>query len=397
MRLTCPNCDAQYEVPDDVIPQDGRDVQCSNCGNTWFQPPADQAAAAPVESEDSPPETEWAPEVSDDEPLNHAEDERALAEPEVEAPVSMASDAPDEVLAAAVKAAIQRAQPEAQVNEAPVEPEETEEEDAPLMDEALIKEQEFEEELEAALSESTGLDTLFEDDTSDIAPQEDTQKDHPEDHEDALDDSVYFEPEGAPDEPPREIEAKRRTIDPTVASILQEEAALEAERRAEENTLESQPDLGLDKPAEEPLDDAAKRAKQARERMARMRGLSPDAADRPAEPIPANSRRDLLPDIDEINSTLRATEDRAPDEQPDGRPTASQRRAGGSRIGFAMAFLLIGLFAYIYNRPDVVADTVPGSENYVAAYVNFVDQARLGLDAQMTKLMLWIDGMSSEG
>lgn len=37
MRLTCPNCGAQYEVPDEVIPQDGRDVQCSNCGNTWFQ------------------------------------------------------------------------------------------------------------------------------------------------------------------------------------------------------------------------------------------------------------------------------------------------------------------------------------------------------------------------
>ncbi len=37
MRLTCPNCRAQYEVPESVIPQDGRDVQCSNCGDTWFQ------------------------------------------------------------------------------------------------------------------------------------------------------------------------------------------------------------------------------------------------------------------------------------------------------------------------------------------------------------------------
>ncbi|MEB8388607.1 zinc-ribbon domain-containing protein [Rhodobacteraceae bacterium KMM 6894] len=37
MRLTCPNCGAQYEVPDDVIPDSGRDVQCSNCGDTWFQ------------------------------------------------------------------------------------------------------------------------------------------------------------------------------------------------------------------------------------------------------------------------------------------------------------------------------------------------------------------------
>ena len=37
MRLTCPNCGAQYEVGEDVIPESGRDVQCSSCGNTWFQ------------------------------------------------------------------------------------------------------------------------------------------------------------------------------------------------------------------------------------------------------------------------------------------------------------------------------------------------------------------------
>ncbi len=43
MRLTCPNCSAQYEVPDDVIPAGGRDVQCSNCEHTWFQ--AKEAAA----------------------------------------------------------------------------------------------------------------------------------------------------------------------------------------------------------------------------------------------------------------------------------------------------------------------------------------------------------------
>lgn len=39
MRLTCPQCDAQYEVDVAVIPPDGRDVQCSNCGHTWFQKP----------------------------------------------------------------------------------------------------------------------------------------------------------------------------------------------------------------------------------------------------------------------------------------------------------------------------------------------------------------------
>ncbi|WP_380054647.1 zinc-ribbon domain-containing protein [Falsihalocynthiibacter sp. SS001] len=39
MRLICPNCDAQYEVESRLIPESGRDVQCSSCGDTWFQTP----------------------------------------------------------------------------------------------------------------------------------------------------------------------------------------------------------------------------------------------------------------------------------------------------------------------------------------------------------------------
>ena len=36
MLIKCPNCNAQYEVPNDIIPADGRDVQCSSCSKTWF-------------------------------------------------------------------------------------------------------------------------------------------------------------------------------------------------------------------------------------------------------------------------------------------------------------------------------------------------------------------------
>lgn len=50
MRLTCPNCGAEYEVPDDAIPGSGRDVQCSNCGHTWFE----AGAMADAEAEDLP-------------------------------------------------------------------------------------------------------------------------------------------------------------------------------------------------------------------------------------------------------------------------------------------------------------------------------------------------------
>jgi len=59
MRLICPNCDAQYEVPDSVIPDAGRDVQCSDCGNTWFQGPTEavpETDESPFERQPIPPE-----------------------------------------------------------------------------------------------------------------------------------------------------------------------------------------------------------------------------------------------------------------------------------------------------------------------------------------------------
>ena len=36
MRLLCPKCDAEYELADGIIPNTGRDVQCSNCDTIWF-------------------------------------------------------------------------------------------------------------------------------------------------------------------------------------------------------------------------------------------------------------------------------------------------------------------------------------------------------------------------
>ena len=54
MRINCPNCEAQYEVEDRLIPEGGRDVQCSNCGHAWFQYPAGTLFDEDAE-EDAPP------------------------------------------------------------------------------------------------------------------------------------------------------------------------------------------------------------------------------------------------------------------------------------------------------------------------------------------------------
>lgn len=64
MRLTCPNCNAQYEVDERVIPQNGRDVQCSACGHTWYQYTMDvalQMRAAELEDDDDDEDNDGPP------------------------------------------------------------------------------------------------------------------------------------------------------------------------------------------------------------------------------------------------------------------------------------------------------------------------------------------------
>lgn len=67
MRLTCPSCAAQYEVPPDAIPPTGRDVQCSACGHTWFeQPPESAPRLLDPDASDGVPRVEGDEEEADD-------------------------------------------------------------------------------------------------------------------------------------------------------------------------------------------------------------------------------------------------------------------------------------------------------------------------------------------
>jgi predicted Zn finger-like uncharacterized protein len=46
MRLTCPNCGAEYEVPHGMVPAAGRHVQCTACHTRWFVRGEARAAAS---------------------------------------------------------------------------------------------------------------------------------------------------------------------------------------------------------------------------------------------------------------------------------------------------------------------------------------------------------------
>ena len=278
MRLTCRNCDAQYEVDDAAIPPKGRDVQCSGCGHAWFQmrvdavPQLRPGVSAPVD----PAGPDLAAAMWSD-PGVHRKDDPARTEP-------LTDEGPPPVL------------PEAQ-------------EDAAL---------------------------------------------------------------------------RRRSLDDTVLEVLREEAAREAAvRRAEAPPpIEVQTDLGLAPPPPPPLLSPSVFL-AARERFADP-SVSPDELtfeeDTQARPA---SRRELFPDIEEINSTLRASSEPRDDESEAGTETYVGADRRGFRTGFLMIILIAVLLSLLYAMAPQIVAAVPASESAMQAYVDGVDWARLGVDAAL--------------
>ncbi|WP_224824882.1 zinc-ribbon domain-containing protein [Cognatishimia sp. MH4019] len=255
MRLICPNCGAQYEIGDDAIPEDGRDVQCSNCGHTWFQ----TSAKTPVEDE------------TDEDPI------------------------PEEV---------------------------------------------------------------------DLSPPAD---------EDELTDGDLD------DAPEPQREPTRRPLPEDVQAVLQEEAAYEeTARKAEAEALEYQQDLGLSGAMEESPRDV-----QARERMARLRGLDPEDPESAPEPPAEPTRKELLPDIEEINSTLRGGLEHASVPLSDAveEPVNEGRR--GFRIGFGLALMIAAALTLTYVYAPQISAAMPGLADMLTSYVAQVDQLRISIDNQL--------------
>ena len=289
MRLICPNCGAQYEVGAGVIPDGGRDVQCSNCGHTWFENPEAPTATA---EEDA---------FFDIVPAAPAEERVDVAAPPAE-PVD--TPAPPETPAPA---------------------------------------------------------------TMDDAPAT---------------------PPAPPTPEPRPI---RTQLDPSIADILREEAAREEEaRRAEaRGGLEQQGDLGLTEPVTPPSSPTRKPdpVQEGRERVDRLQGRTAPVA----STTPVGSRKELFPDIEEINSTLRSSADRdrlmpLPADDP-----AQSRRSGWR--GFLTVITLFVLLGLVYAYADRIAAAVPALADPLAGYVASVDAGRLWLDAQVQTLL----GESTDG
>lgn len=301
MRLVCPNCSAQYEVDDGAIPDIGRNVQCANCGDTWFQA-SDKAQTV----------TDVAPEpaLDDDRPV------------------------PDEVVDEVV--------------------DETETEDA-------------------------STETTFEDDDIEL-PEDDGQDQSPR--------AGISHRESGTSEAPR--------VDPTVLDILRREAEIETAARqsdaaqstesAETETIDFTPDLPDDPTEKESLGQRARatrnRVTNGRDRERRLNVSTPEtdpALDDSLMSAPrrgADDRAGQLPDVEELNSTLRSARDKsrpADGEDDIAAPAPSNR----GRIGFYLAVLIALLMLAAYQLDRQIVEAIPETEPYLTAYVDGVNQGRI--------------------
>ena len=355
MRLVCPNCEAKYEVPEDAIPETGRDVQCANCGHAWYQmraraAVAEAVAAAPLvapplakaaEPEPLAPEPEPEPE-----PVAAPEvavaPESAPFEPEPEAMPEVA--APEPVAASAEMLVDPVPDPVAEVV---VEPD-------PVVEPVAVT------------AEAEPLDAPV---AADPASDAVTALD-------GADDSLAEAPAALAAAP------AAYAVDESVLAILREEAEREAQARKSDvgKPLEVQADLGI-----ESAPFVKKKPVEVISTDADVPALAEEADDKLA------GRKTRLPDVEEINSTLRPSE-----QGMDGTGDAPLDVAAEGRSSFRSGFLLVMTFAIIgaalYISADALAQAVPPLADLLKGYVGMVDSLRLQLDGLMQSATVAING-----
>jgi len=211
---------------------------------------------------------------------------------------------------------------------------------------------------------------------------------------DVLNDDV---PPPVPAELQEDAGHRRRGLDDSVLAVLREEAAREAAVRRTESPppMEVQTGLGLAPPPPPPPSVLA-----ARERFADL-SVSPVelSSEEEMAVLPA-SRRELLPDIEEINSTLRASSVPRGDDAEIEVETYVEADRRGFRSGFVLIVLIAVLMWSAYVMAPRIVAAVPASEGAVQAYVKGVDRARLGVHAALqsaSRSLRSLSGVDGEG
>ena len=380
MRLVCPNCDAKYEVPEDAIPETGRDVQCANCGHAWFQmrprtaetapaaAPVVSPVVAPVPAAVASPEPEPEPLVEAAAPGPVEPEPTVTAEAVAEA-VPIADDLAADAIVTEVAVP---AEPEV------VEPVAEDAVDLPAAMDAVPEPVVA----EVALAEAL-LDAPVAADNEAVAEVVAAPVADPVVQADVTADATTEAAEDAVDVPASTgaiaaAGVAAYAVDESVLAILREEAERETQARKAEaaKPLETQTDLGLD---------AAMPA--ARKEPVAMPSDLVSGDETPEDRHAV--RRTRLPDVEEINSTLRPSET-AEDDAAAIAPVAEGRSS--FRSGFLLVMTLAILASALYGSADAIAAAVPALAGPLKGFVSFVDSLRLHLDGLMQSATVAING-----
>lgn len=185
-----------------------------------------------------------------------------------------------------------------------------------------------------------------------------------------------------PEDTPESVAAEplRRGIDESVLAVLREEAAREVEvRKAETPVVETQPELGLE---------AVEASGAVARRLARLKGVEPEVVVKP------QSRREMLPEIEEINSTLRASSEKRAG-QPAVAETMAGRKGSGFRTGFSLMLLLGVALLAVYVMAPKLALQFPAASNALTQYVAAVDGVRTQFDGLLKTAIAFLHGLTS--
>ncbi|MGL4239314.1 hypothetical protein [Tabrizicola sp.] len=167
-------------------------------------------------------------------------------------------------------------------------------------------------------------------------------------------------------------------VDESVLAILREEAEREAHaRKADGKPLETQTDLGLDA--------AVPAGKKAAAPAKKFEVVSSDDSD-----TKPSARRTLLPDVEEINSTLRPAE-QTEEQGAEAVPVAAEGRSS-FRSGFLLVLTIAILGAAVYGSADMLARMIPALAGPLESYVSFINGLRLQVDGLMQSATVAIGG-----
>lgn len=202
----------------------------------------------------------------------------------------------------------------------------------------------------------------------------------------AAEEALYEPPPPVERPVPASAAMPQRQLDESVLAVLKEEAEREVEaRRAEAPRMEMQTDMALEAPAKD-----ASGLGAVAQRLARMKGAET------ARMVKPQTRADVFPEIEEINSTLRASSEKRSGAADATAATASpQTQASGFGSGFVLMLVLAVLLVTVYVMAPKIAQQIPAASAALTGFVQAVDLARLQLDQLLQSAIALLNGLKT--